>query len=156
MNPNRGNTAFQFFTGFVGVKNLVKLAILCVGGLVLFVYFIFLFSGKIGKDASMAKPAKSTDPVAVASAQTKLSSFLDEKTFVFIKGHQTSDARLTIKADGMLWKKVSHDDKKTFLRAVADSRSTLGLMPTVLILDNNTGYELASFENGRASFSGLD
>ncbi|MCI4625785.1 MAG: hypothetical protein L3V56_07465 [Candidatus Magnetoovum sp. WYHC-5] len=139
------------------MKNSVKFSIMAVIFLVVFIYAVLLFTGRFGKEP-VKLPTKSTNPVELNAAQKTIDELIGDanKKTTFVTSTVEQPLYFEIKVVGIDWKKQAIDDKKEFLQKVSEARTKLGLNPNIKIIDDKSGVEYASFENGRASLVELD
>ncbi len=136
-------------------SNILKFGVLVFLGIILFAYSLFLATGNVGK-VTDNKPAKSTDRQVIEEAKETLEKNLDHNSYGFIKEYKDKENYLEVKVIGSAWKKLAIKDKKTFLKDVADARSSLGFYPNISVIDHKSSVEFASFENNRVTLAELD
>ncbi len=134
-----------------GIKNIFKLGLLLILGVILFVSLIVLFSQE-----SAPPPQKSTDPSEIKTANKAIEDILVKNKYGLIKEHEEKKNYLEIKVDKKLWKRLSIKKKKSFVTDLAKARATIGLRPDIRVIDYKSAVEYASFENNRMTLAELD
>ncbi len=134
-------------------KNVIKIGIILILGLILFIYSIILFTGEVGKDTSK-HIKKSTDPQEIKIANETIKKNLTNNKY--IHEYQEKEKYLEIKVYGKLWRKINIKEKKTFIKELANARSTIGKNPAIRVIDYKSLIEYASYENNRVNLAELD
>ncbi|MBF0472937.1 MAG: hypothetical protein HQK91_13685 [Nitrospirae bacterium] len=132
------------------VKNILKMGILLLLGISLFIYMILLFTGAIGEKKNVAQITAS--PAEIESAKNALDNVASDP---IVKAVKEVGSTLTITVNLEKWKKLERKDKKEFLQKLGKSRSTLGLNPSIKVIDDRS-VEHASFEHNRLSIGDFD
>jgi len=134
-----------------GMKNIFKLGLLIVLGIVLIISVIILFSQE-----SVPPPQRSTDPDEIKTANKTIENILEKNQYGVIKKHEGKKTYLEIKVDKDSWKRLSIREKKAFIKDLADARATIGLNPSIKVIDYESSVEYASFENNRVTLAEFD
>jgi len=136
----------------VSIKTGLKLVVLLILAILLIIslsLLIYKSYKSIARDKTTSAAAVDPSVRSRASAESALALLLDPRTYPFVREYRGTDNILEIKVDGHLWKQLTSEDKKAYLRDIAGVRSVLGFRPEVMILDKRTSLEMSSYEHGR-------
>ncbi len=137
-----------------GFKNVFKLILLIILGVVLLVYLLLLSTGNIGKEDTSLR--KSSDPRKIKAAREKIKRILDRDSYGIVKSYEEKKTYLEIKVEKDSWKDLSSNKKRSFVEGLAHARAITGLRPEIKVVDSRSAVEYALFENNRVTFPELD
>ncbi len=137
-----------------GFKNVFKLILLIILGVVLLVYLLLLSTGNIGKEDTSLR--KSSDPREIKAAREKIKRILDRDSYGIVKSYEEKKTYLEIKVEKDSWKDLSSNKKRSFVEGLAHARAITGLRPEIKVVDSRSAVEYALFENNRVTFPELD
>ena len=108
------------------------------------IYFVWLFFAKVDFSARSVPPPKSTDPQEIEKAEKVIKNLLDENSKGFVTSYEEKENKIYVKVEGKKWNDHTYDEKKEFIRTLAEARGTLGFFPQVIVKDNKKPIEYGS------------
>ncbi|MBF0473048.1 MAG: hypothetical protein HQK91_09210 [Nitrospirae bacterium] len=136
------------------ISNILKLGLFIVLGIVLVVYMMLMFTGKVGGKNEQKASYKPTQQ-DVTSANETLNNILKLNTYGCVIGSDDSKGYLEVKVNLDIWKKLNLKEEKLMVEELAHSEIMLGKKPVVKIIDSKLN-EHASFENNRVTLAKFD